>query len=249
MRFRNNLVYVQRQIDLILREYRKFARVYVDNIVIFNKILKEHVEHLVKIFKLFKRMNIFIKPNKIYLGYSFVALLEQKMNNLKLITTKKKLEAIFKLRFSITLKLLKWYLELTRWIRNYVLYYAQLLNSLQIRKILMLCDSSSKGIARKRFNLDIRLNIFFEVKLQTYRSLQEIFSKSIFLVHHDRIRQLYVDVDASHEREFGAIVFYVKDDKTIFSKKDIEFILFLSRMLTSIESRYWSIELKIARLI
>ena len=54
MNFRNNFAYVQRQIDIILRQYRVFVRVYIDDIVVFNKTLKKHLKHLTKMFKLFR---------------------------------------------------------------------------------------------------------------------------------------------------------------------------------------------------
>lgn len=89
-------------------------RVYINNIVVFSKTLKEYLEYLIKVFRLFKRINILIKLSKIYLDYSLVVLLEQKIDSLELIITKEKLEAIFKLCFSTILKVLKLYLELTR---------------------------------------------------------------------------------------------------------------------------------------
>ena len=51
-------------------------------------------------------------------------------------------------------------------------------------------------------------------------------------------------MNTSYERDFDVIVFHVKNDKKIFIKDDIESILFLSKILTSIEFKYWSIELK-----
>ena len=89
MNYIDNFVYVQRQIDDILKKYCAFVRVYVDNIVMFNKTLTKHFDHLRKIFRLFEKMNIVFKSNKIYFDYFIVALLKQKINNLKLITIKK----------------------------------------------------------------------------------------------------------------------------------------------------------------
>ena len=43
MNFRNSSIYVQRKIDQLLREYRVFARIYINDVVIFNKILKKHI--------------------------------------------------------------------------------------------------------------------------------------------------------------------------------------------------------------
>ena len=85
----DNFAYVQRQIDNILKKYRAFARVYVDNIVMFNKTLTKHIVHLRKIFQLFKKMNIVFKLSKTYFDYFIVALLKQKINNLNLIIVKK----------------------------------------------------------------------------------------------------------------------------------------------------------------
>ena len=112
MNFRNNFAYVQRQIDVILRQYRVFVRTYIDDIVVFNKILKKYLKHLTKVFELFRKLNIFFKFFKTFLNYFIVVLLEQKINNFNFITTKKKLKIIFKLQFFVTLKQLKIYLSL-----------------------------------------------------------------------------------------------------------------------------------------
>ena len=69
----------------------------MNDIVIFNKILDEHLFHLNIIFQLFKRMNIVIKSIKTYLNYFSIVLFDQKMNNLNFITIEKKLKVIFKL--------------------------------------------------------------------------------------------------------------------------------------------------------
>ena len=76
-----------------------------------------------------------------------------------------------------------------------------------------------------------------------------MFNKFIFLIHHDLARQFYVNVNVLHERDFEVIVYHVKKKKITYNKKDIEFILFLSKILTSVEFRYWSIELKTVDLI
>ena len=188
MRFRNSSTYVQRQINIILRNFRDFARVYVNDIVVFNKTFEKHIEHLIKIFKLFRKMNIVLKLNKIYFEYFIVVLLDQKIDNFEFIIVEKKLKVIFKFRFFVTLKQLKTYLNFIEWMRDYVSYYAQLSNSLQIRKILMLKNSSIKNNVRKRFNNDNRLNIFIDSKMKFYEIIQKIFFKFTFLIHHDRTR-------------------------------------------------------------
>ena len=249
MRFRNSPTYVQRQINTILRDFRDFARAYVNDIVVFSKTLEKHIEHLIKIFELFRKMNIVLKFSKIYLEYPTVALLDQKIDSFELIIVEKKLKVISKLRFLATLKQLETYLSLIEWMRDYVSYYAQLSNSLQIRKTLMLKDSSIKSNARKRFSSDSRLDISIDSETKSYEIIQKVFFKLTFLVHHDRTRQLYADVDASHERDFEATVYHVKNDKKIFTKENIQSISFLSKILTPTEIKYWLIELETTDLV
>lgn len=138
MRYWNSSVYVQRQIDRILRLFRVFARAYENDVMIFSKFMKEHIRHLNEILAVFEKLNIAIKFSKICLEYSSVALLERKINSLDLSTFAKKLKVIIKLKFLVTLTKLKIYLELIDWLRNYISYYSQLSSSLQFRKTMML---------------------------------------------------------------------------------------------------------------
>ena len=112
MNFRNSSIYVQRKIDQLLREYRVFARVYVNDVVIFNKILKKHIQHLTIIFELFVKLRINLKFFKTYLSFFFVILFDQYVIAMSLTIVVEKLKIIFKFRFSITLKNLKHYLKL-----------------------------------------------------------------------------------------------------------------------------------------
>ena len=65
-----------------------------------------------------------------------------------------------------------------------------------------------------------------------------MFNKFIFLIYHNFARQFYVNIDVSHKRDFEVTVYYVKKEKIIYNKKNIKFILFFNKILTSIESRY-----------
>ena len=136
--------------------------------------------------------------------------------------------------------------------RNYVFYYIQLLNSLQIRKTHMFWNSSfNDDNARKRFNIFNKFNIFIDAKYQFYKILQKIFNKLIFSMYHDFTRQLYVNVNVSHERDFNVIVYHNKDEKSFnnYDKKNIKFILFFNKIFISTEIRYWFIEFETIDLI
>ena len=112
MKYKNSSTYVQRQIDRLLREQRKYARTYVNDIVIFFNIKKKHEVHLRFVFAILKTNNIFIKFTKTFLNYFNVFLLKQKIDFLNLIIIEKKLRAIVKLRFLKIFHQLKTYLKL-----------------------------------------------------------------------------------------------------------------------------------------
>ena len=138
MSFYNSSIYMQRKIDQLLREYCVFVRVYVNDIIIFNKILKKHVQYLTIIFSLFIKLRINLKFFKTYLIFFFVILLEQYIIIMSLTIISKKLKIIFKFCFSIILKNLKYCLKLINWLRNYIKHYAQKTKSFQRRKTTLL---------------------------------------------------------------------------------------------------------------
>ena len=117
MSYRNSFVYIQKMINKIFRSYRHFCRAYVDNIVIFFTSLKKHLSHLRFIFSTFEKMNIHLLLRKSFFDYSFVQLLNQKIDALKLITTKKKLIVIANLFFSRTLAQLKKYFDFIEYLK------------------------------------------------------------------------------------------------------------------------------------
>ncbi len=130
MRFKNLSVYIQRQIDHLLWSFQIFICIYVNDIIIYFKILKKHLHHLSVIFSLFVKRNIFIKLNKVFLKYLIVQLLRQKISLLRLTTDKEKLKIIVCLMFLCTLKKLETYLELMRWLCQFVLHYTVIIKSL-----------------------------------------------------------------------------------------------------------------------
>ena len=66
------------------------------------------------IFKLFNKMKITFTKRKLYLNYSSVTLLKQKINNLNLLILKEKIKTILKFKFFKMFKNLKIYLNLTK---------------------------------------------------------------------------------------------------------------------------------------
>ena len=51
--YKGLIAYIQREIDRVLRLYHNFVRVYINNIMIAFKTLKEYIEYLYQVFSLF----------------------------------------------------------------------------------------------------------------------------------------------------------------------------------------------------
>lgn len=151
MKFKNSSVHAQKQMNDHFKNCRGFVKIYIDDIIIFNKILKEHVEHLHQIFRLLRKINITLKFFKTFFAYSKIVLLNQKIDNFELITAKEKLKIISILFFFKTLKKFEIYLKMIDYFKNYIFYYAQKTKSLQRRKTMLLKNSFNQDLKKNRF--------------------------------------------------------------------------------------------------
>jgi transposase InsO family protein len=256
MGFKNSPSYVQRQIERLLRPF-PFAKAYIDDVVISSKTLDEHVQHLRAIFSMFSSVGISIKPSKAFLGYPSVRLLGQHVDSLGLATAEEKLEAISRLQFPKTLKDLETYLGLTGWLRQYVPFYAAVAAPLQERKTLLLSKGPTAGTQRKNFSATTNIDEPTKREIDSFETLQSLLSKPTYLVHFSPSRRLYIDLDSSKAFGIGAVVYHVKDDDEASpqpldgypKRTDIEPVMFLSRMLSPAETRYWPTELEVAGLV
>ena len=246
MNYRNSSIYVQRQIDFILREYRHFAKIYVNNIIVFFNSLKKHLKHLKQIFVLFKRMNIAFKFIKKILKYFTIFLLNQRVNNLNLIIVIDKLKVIFNLIFSQTFKQLEIYLSKIDYFRQYVFYYVQKILSLQQRKIRLFKETFIKNKFRQQHNRRTSIDALFDVEINFFDQLQIAFNRSTFLIHFDKTRVLYLNVDVFKNRDWNIMMYHIKRKTDIksevidasFKSFEIKFIMFLNKILSSTENRY-----------
>src|SRR5204863_10000780 len=114
MRFINFIIYVQQQLDNKFRNFCRFCRIYIDDIIIISTTLKKHMKHLDKIFSKLTKFHINLALIKSYISFSDVKLLEQQIDSLDISTSKTKLEALSSLKFSQTLQQLESYLDLIK---------------------------------------------------------------------------------------------------------------------------------------
>ena len=252
MRNRNSIPYVQRQMNDILRAFRQFVKVYIDDVIVKSNSLKEHLTHLRIVFNLFVKFNIIIKSTKVFIDYSNVALLEQRVNSLKLSISEKKLKTIANIKFPETLQDLKHYLELTKYIRDHIYYYAVIVRPLQNLKTSLLKTSPS-GFNRKNYVRKIKIALTM-LKIKSFESLQKIISHSFILYHFNVNKPLWIDLNTFKKFEIKVVVFHLKDDVILEKEKwssrtSILSVLFFSRQLTAAKRNYWSTKLKTFELV
>lgn len=119
----NLIVYVQRQIDKILRSVKAFATTYVNNIVTKAKSFAKHIANLRELFKLFVNHNISISPIKTFLEYPNINLLDRRVDSFSLTIAEDKLKVIKALKYPTSLGDLEYYLGLADYLYNYIHYF------------------------------------------------------------------------------------------------------------------------------
>src|SRR5204863_155455 len=97
----------------ILQSYRDFAQSYINDLIIFSKILKNHKRHFNIIFFLFDRFEILLNRIKTYFRYLSIILLDQQINRFSIIISEKQITVIQELKFLKTFKNLEIYLSFT----------------------------------------------------------------------------------------------------------------------------------------
>jgi len=84
----------------------------MNDIVIFSRTLKDHLKHLHVMFQLFSKKKVSISSKKLFIDYSSVILLNQKVDDFDLTISVEKLKTIISLDFSRTLRALNIYLDM-----------------------------------------------------------------------------------------------------------------------------------------
>lgn len=251
MGFKGSPPYVQRISDEIFRDFRGFMRPYMDDYVIASPTFESHLEHLAMVLERLDNYGFTLNPAKCHIGYPSIQLLGQKVDALGLATAEDKLVAIRKIKLPQTLKDLERYLGLTGYLRQYVPYFSQLKDALEQEKTRLLKDAPKSGHARSSFASNKRIIPTPEI-IASFNAVQEQFQNETMLFHHDPSRPVYIDPDASKERGFGTCCYHVQGDPQETSdikRNKIQPILFLSKVLSPAERRYWPTELEVAGIV
>ena len=94
MSYKKSLFYSQQITNKIFQLYRDFAQLYIDDLIIFSKTLKNYKKHLSIIFSLFDRFEISLNRVKTYFRYSFIILLNQQVNEFSMTISEKQIVII-----------------------------------------------------------------------------------------------------------------------------------------------------------
>ena len=199
----------------MLRSCKIFVKTYVNDIIIFLKTLHEHIEHLHQMFQFFKEKRVNLIFNKSFIDYSSIQFLNQKINSLNFIILKKKVATIATLKFLKSLNNLNYFLNLIDWLRHCVHEYIQKILLLQIRKIAFirqLFKHNSKRsvikLTKKKHVIRLTLNNFSENEVAAFKLLQRELKSSIFLMHFNSNRRLYIDLNASKKWNFVVMIYH-----------------------------------------
>ena len=151
---------------------------------------------------------------------------------------------------------MKTYLKFIDWLRDYITHYVDIFKFLQNRKIELLREELVAESARRFYSAKTRVQNFIDLKIVFFKTLQNILSKSFYLMHVNTKRQLFIDLNVNKKFDIEIMLYYVK--KIYFknfkldqfsSRHVIESIFFFNRLVIETESRYWFIELKIVDIV
>ncbi|KZZ86573.1 Ribonuclease H-like protein [Ascosphaera apis ARSEF 7405] len=259
MGYVNSIAYVGRQMANILRGCEDMCVVYVDDIIVFSDTFSDHIHHLRLIFNRLRAYRITLSPSKTFLGFTSVVILGQKVTSLGLTTTPERIRALLAWTFPANHKQLESYLGAVGFLRQFIPGYARIAKPLEDYKTLLLKESPAlAGAKRRNFSLKRDLLEATDKERAAFEELQAILKQGLFLHHQDPALPLFINVDASKEYGFGAVLYHARSDWAGYRTQDYSTpppkskmlpILFLSRQLQGGELRFHPTDMELACIV
>lgn len=129
--YRNGPAVFQRVMQSVLAPYLWiFSLVYIDDIVIYSKTLKDHLEHIDTVLQAVSKSGITLSPAKCHFAYQSLALLGQKVSRLGMSTDKAKVDAILALEPPRGTQELHTFLGMMVYFSAYIPFYAWIVTPL-----------------------------------------------------------------------------------------------------------------------
>ena len=204
MKYKKSLFYVQRQTNIMFKFFKHFIKTYMNDIIIYNKIFDEHLNHLRQIFDFFitkksvshsKKKFKFFFCNFVRPTRKFFKILHYKIQNRSNIIV-----TIF-----FNSRDLKMYFDLKKWLKSSISRYVQRANFLYKRKIVLI-QKLSENI-KKRFRKK-------KIKIISYGP--------IYKEHFNFERKFYVDLNVFKIWKFAAMIYHVIGELNVFVKTAIK---------------------------
>ena len=159
-------------INMILCLHKKYAKTYVDDILIFLKIFEKHFIHFKAIFKILLDWNIHFKAVKCFIDYLKATLLDLKMNIFEIRTDENRIKIIMTMKFLKMFKQLKTYLKMMKYLCFSISLYAQKADVLQnLKTSLFYQFSTFKNVACKEFSIKTEILNLAENELTSFNVL------------------------------------------------------------------------------
>lgn len=211
----------QRALDDILRQFiGKICYVYVDDIIIFSKDEKSHIEHVNQIFETLKQAHMKIQLDKCEFFKREVEFLGFIVSMEGIKTNPRKVETILKFNHPKTLKELRSFLGLSGYYRRFIKGYAD------IAKPLTVLLRGEEGRVSKTTSSQTKISLDEGAKKAFDDLKNALVSREVILVYPDFNKDFELTTDASNYA-IGAVL--SQDDKPIS---------FISRTLNKTEERY-----------
>ena len=166
----------------MFRPFKHFAKIYIDDIIIFSKIINEHVFHF-KQFFLFRQRRVNLSLTRIFVYYPSVRILKQRIDALNMTTFENEIEAISAIKFSENLRDFEIFLKMTNWLKSFIPRYVQLTDSLQKRKTLFTKSlGATNKFGRKRQAIKTLYYEPLPEKLKTFSEFKQTFAQPTFRI-------------------------------------------------------------------
>ena len=198
---------------------------FIDDILVYTKTWKEHIEILGKVLHILQEANLSVKPSKCFLGYTNVEFLGHQVGEGILRTNPQLLKKIQDTERPITKKQLRSFLGLTGYYQKFVPNYAEI--------AVPLTDLTKKGKSDKLK--------WEEAQENSYRTLKTFLAKPPILRLPDKNKTYILKTDSSAVG-WGAILLQ-EHDGLLYP------VAYASRKLLPRESNYSAIELECLAII
>jgi Reverse transcriptase (RNA-dependent DNA polymerase) len=123
---RNGPSIFQRMMQSILAPFLwTFSLVYIDDIVVYSKSYKEHLEHLDQVLSACAEAHLTLAPKKCHFMYTLILLLGQKVSRLGLSTHKEKIKAVTELACPLNKATLQTFLGMAVYFSHFIPHYSE----------------------------------------------------------------------------------------------------------------------------